>query len=441
MPSRIAISLLLALASASGLAVETTPVGAERAGNVDGTIPAWDGGLTQAPGGDDPLRHEVDPFPDDRPLVIVSPAELARHEALLSDGQRELFRRFPGTWRMAVYPTRRSAAYPAWVYDAIQRNAEIAAATPEAMAAVRLTRVTSPFPAPRSGEEVVWNHVLRWRGMRVSRHEGIAAVTARGRYVAMWVVQDIAFPYGLPWGVRRGRFENVVIAGKSKVLLPAQQTGLGVLVHETLDQSRDPRKIWRYLPGLRQVTRDPQPSYLLPSLLSDGLTIGEDYDLFVGPADRYEWTLRGKRELYVPYNAYRLHSSALRTDDIVGKRHLAPEHLRYELHRVWVVEGTPKVDPRRHVYGRRVFYVDEDTWQILVADTYDVAGALIRVAEAHPVIAYRVPVPYTTLIVHYDFANGRYLVEGLDNRREPVRFREDIDSREFTPNALNYYVR
>ena len=120
--------------------------------------------------------------------------------------------------------------------------------------------------------------------------------------------------------------------------------------------------------------------------------------------------------------------------------HLNPEHLRYELHRVWEVEAVLKADAR-HIYGRRVFYLDEDSWQIAVADSYDLDGKLWRVNEAHAVNFYTVPVLWSTLEVFHDLQQERVLINGLDNRRRPHRFLNTGDPREFSPNALVYYLR
>jgi len=150
--------------------------------------------------------------------------------------------------------------------------------------------------------------------------------------------------------------------------------------------------------------------------------------------------LKGKKELYIPYNAYRIHAQGLAVDNIVGKRHINPELARYELHRVWVVEGTLKPG-MKHIYGRRVFYIDEDSWQIAVADNYDLEGKLWRTSEAHALNYYEVPVQWSTLEVYYDLEKQRYLVSGLDNSRNPYQFSDTADPREFSPNALNYYIR
>ena len=136
-------------------------------------------------------------------------------------------------------------------------------------------------------------------------------------------------------------------------------------------------------------------------------------------------------------------NSLLKIDDIVGEDHINPDHVRYELHRVWVVEGTLKTDKgsKDHKYSRRVFYVDEDSWQIAAADNYDEDGQLWRVSEGHMINYYQVPTPWYTLRVYHDLKSERYLVHGLDNQRREPSFDDDINVRSFGPNALDYYVR
>ena len=180
--------------------------------------------------------------------------------------------------------------------------------------------------------------------------------------------------------------------------------------------------------------------YDFPSPNSDNLRTVDEFELFFGAPDRFHWTLKGKQELYIPYNAYRLHSGEYGYTDILLRSHINPDLARYELHRVWVVEG--KLKPgEQHIYSRRVFYLDEDSWQIAVADNYDKDGKLWRTSEAHALNYYEVPVQWSTLEVFYDLKVQRYLVNGLDNSRNIYRFSEHADPKEFSPNALLYYIR
>ena len=173
--------------------------------------------------------------------------------------------------------------------------------------------------------------------------------------------------------------------------------------------------------------------------------------MYNGSPVLFNWELLGKKELYIPYNAYRLHSEQLTASDILKRHHINPDHARYELHRVWVVEGTVKVARRNpnahslakrgHLYARRVFYVDEDSWQIAAADNYNHKGQLWRVSEGHMINYYNLPAAWYTMEVYYDLLQKRYLVNGLDNERRAPRFDQTINPRLFGPNALDFYVR
>ena len=159
--------------------------------------------------------------------------------------------------------------------------------------------------------------------------------------------------------------------------------------------------------------------------------------MFSGATDRYDWKLVGKKEMYVPYNSYKLHSDSLRYKDILTPLHINPDHLRYELHRVWVVEATLKKGAR-HVYKRRTFYIDEDSWQILLMDQYDNRDQLWRVSEGHVINYYDVPTLWTTLEVHTDLQAGRYLAIGLNNEDAMHDFSVKLTPANFTPAALRH---
>ena len=420
---------------------QLTPVGAERAGNAAGTIPPWEGGITMPPAAYVAGKHEVDPFAEDAPLYTITADNLATYADKLSPGQQALLRAHPDSWYLQVYPTRRSASYPDWVYKAVQDNARTATLLTAGKGGVAGANVSSPFPVPASGVEVVWNHNLRWRGIRVQRSFGQAAVTRRGHYTVTLQLQDFAFPYAAhPGDAMRTEFPNLLLALKTKTIEPGLISGDGGLVLEPIDQTDEPRMSWTYNHNLRRILRAPYIANAYPAANTDNLRTVDEFDMFNGSPAEYDWELQGKQELFIPYNAYRIHAQDLGYSDIVKPQHINPELARYELHRVWVVEGTLKPGVQ-HIYGRRVLYVDEDSWQISVADNYDLEGNLWRTSEAHGLNYYTVPVHWSTLEVYYDLEALRYLVSGLDNRRNPYRFTDSADPREFSPNALNYYIR
>jgi hypothetical protein len=254
-------------------------------------------------------------------------------------------------------------------------------------------------------------------------------------------LQDFAFPYAAhPGDELRTKFPNMLLALKTKTIAPGLISGDGGLVLEPIDQTHEPRKSWTYNRNLRRILRAPYIANAYPAADTDNLRTVDEFDMFNGSPAEYDWELNGKQELYIPYNAYRIHAPDLDYDDIVKQQHINPQLARYELHRVWVVEGTLKPG-MKHIYGRRVLYVDEDSWQISVADNYDLEGNLWRTSEAHGLNYYEVPVHWSTLEVYNDLKEQRFLVSGMDNRRNPYRFTDSADPREFSPNALNYYIR
>ncbi len=414
------------------LGADLTPLGAEKSGNQEGTIPAWDGGITMSPAGYEPGDHHPDPYADDEVLFTITAENLSHHTDKVTPGHQAMLMTYD-TFKMKVYPTRRSASFPQRIYDA----------TREVAATAELVRGGNgvagsingiPFPIPTSGLEVIWNHLLRFRGDRVTRNIGQATPTRGGRYTLVKFLDEFIVRYSHA-GVTEEELANKLAFFKQKVLAPARLSGGILLVHETLDQVAEPRSAWSYNPGQRRVRRAPNVAYDNPGTASDGLRTTDNFDMFSGATDRYDWNLVGKQEMYVGYNSYKLHSDALKYEDILTPLHINPDHLRYELHRVWVVDATLK-EGARHLYKRRTFYFDEDSWQILHVDQYDNRDQLWRVSEGHVINYYEVPTLFTTLEVHTDLQAGRYLAIGLDNEAPMYDFSSQVTTADFTPGAL-----
>lgn len=219
------------------------------------------------------------------------------------------------------------------------------------------------------------------------------------------------------------------------MVAPACLAGNVLLVHETIDQVKEPRRAWVYNAGQRRVRRAPQVAYDGPGTAADGLRTTDNFDMYNGAPDRYDWELVGKKELYIPYNSYKLDEKGLKYNDIIKAGHLNPDYTRYELHRVWVVEAKLKKGTR-HVYARRTFYIDEDTWQAGIIDQYDGRGSLWRVSQAYTMNYYESMVPWYAAEAIYDLNSGRYLVIGLENEeKEGVTFRS-FTKADFNPNSL-----
>ncbi|TQF70903.1 DUF1329 domain-containing protein [Pseudoalteromonas luteoviolacea] len=414
---------------------DLSPIGAEIAGNTDGSIPAWTGGITKPPANFKPGMHHPDPFADDKVLFTIDKNNLDKYKDNLSPGQIALFETYPDTFKMNVYPTRRSAAYPQFVYDATKKYASTAELI-EGGNGIKNTAIGIPFPIPKNGLEAIWNHLLRYRGLSIARNGGQAMPTASGSYNIIGFDEKLLVKYSDPNATPEElQKSNVLFKFKQKVTEPARLAGTALLVHETMDQILTPRQAWTYNTGQRRVRRAPNVAYDAPGTASDSLRTTDDFDMFNGSPNRYNWTLKGKKEMYIPYNSYKLHSDSLKYDDILKAGHINPEHVRYEKHRVWVVEANLK-EGTRHIYKKRVFFIDEDSWQIHVADLYDNRDQMYRVAMAHGINYYDVPTHWSTLDVYHDLNSRRYLAIGLDNEEEMYDFTQSFQDNEFTQSAL-----
>lgn len=438
----ISLSLFLAAAApaavseaeASRLGKDLTPLGAEVKGNAEGTIPDWTGGITTPPAGYRPGAHHLDPFAADQPLYTITSANAAQYESKLTAGQLAVLKAHPG-YKLVVYPTRRSASNPQRIYDATRQNATVARLTAGGNGIANAT-VGIPFPIPQSGIEVLWNFLTRYRGVAAVRYIDQAAVERGGGYQLVKLEDEFLFNYARP-DITAKELEtgNTLVYFRQAVTAPARLAGTILLVHETVDQVKEPRRGWVYNVGRRRVTRAPNVAYDNPGTAADGQRTSDQFDMFNGAPDRYEWTLVGKKEIVVPYNSYRLHSDKVKVSEILKPLHINQDLARYELHRVWVIDAKLKAGTS-HLYSRRTFYIDEDSWQLLAADQYDGRGQMWRVSEAHSINYYDAQVFWSTLEVHIDLQNGRYLAIGLDNENKMYDFTIKRTPADFTPDSL-----
>jgi len=422
-------------ADAAKLKTELTPVGATRAGNADGSIPAWTGGITKPVAGYVKGDHHADPFAADQVLFTITAKNLEQYKDNLTPGQVKLFETYPETFKMNVYPTRRSASMPQSVYDAIADNATKAKLILGGNG-ISNAVLGIPFPMPKTGLEVIWNHITRYRGVNVELHASQAAPTQSGDFTLMEMKTNLKFKYTEP-GMTAEKLtkDNVIFKFKQVTVQPAKLAGTALLVHETLNQDDEPRKAWTYNTGQRRVRRAPNVAFDTPGTATDGLRTTDDFDMYNGSPSRYNWKLVGKKEIYIPYNSYKLHAKGVDYADLIQPGHINQDYVRYEKHRVWKVEATLK-EGMRHTYKKRVFFIDEDNWQVSVADIYDNRDELYRVAMAHELNYYEIPASWSTLDVYYDLQARRYLAQGLDNNSKMYNFDAKLSDKKFTKSAL-----
>ncbi len=420
---------------AQRLGRDLTRFGAEQAANEAGTIPEYTGGLPRKGqvAGEVPANPQIEA---EKPLFTISAANMAEYEEQLSEGHKTLLQRFPESYRMNVYKTHRTVSWPEHILEAAQRNA----------VETRLIGTDSvknaihgiPFPIPTVGAEVIWNHKTRWRGYSVRRYNNQVIAQPDGSYQISKLIEDVKFPYTNV--DHNGTSSDFLLYYLSEILAPPRNAGQLLLVHETADQSAEIRNAWLYNPGLRRVRRAPNVAYDNPYEGTDGNQFNDQVDMYNGALDRYRWRLVGKKEMYLPYNSYRIGSPKITYDKIVAPHHINPELPRFELRRVWVVESELR-EGTSHTFGRRTFYVEEDSWAINSVDCYDRRGVLYKLQEAHQVFTQNVQAVGGVPEVIYDFQSGRYFMTALANEDKPNDFSVSYDDRYFMPRSLRKKAR
>jgi hypothetical protein len=421
-------SAKLSDAEVARLGADLTPMGAEKAGNKDGTIPAWTGGLCAAPAGWTPEKGYVDPFPGDKVKFTITKANVAQYKDNLTPGTLAMLAKYDN-FKMPVYETRRTACYPQSVYDEVKSFA-----TKIELQGFGISggRSAVPFPIPKSGMEALWNHQQRYLGGGIEREYHSFPVRGNGDFYKVGAHEFRIFNANLDQPQ-----DNLLLGFLSYFTSPATLEGTVFLVHEPLDQVKQSRAAWIYNAGQRRVRRAPDLAYDNVNDGTEGMRVTDEFDAWNGAPDRYDWKLVGKKEVYIPYNSYKLSNKALKYEkDIIRKNSPNPDLMRYELHRVWEVEGNLKAGSK-HIYGKRVFFLDEDTWTVVYQDAYDTRKQLWRVS-IHPLIQfYDAKVPWYRANIYHDLNNGNYLLSLLDNEvKQPWKFGVKGKWADFQPDAL-----
>lgn len=419
-------------ADVSDLGNSLTPVGAERAGNVDGTIPAWTGGdITPVPGWT-PGSPRVDPYGHEQKTFSIDATNVDQYADKLSPGQVSIIKRYDG-YRMDVYPTHRSCGYSQEIYDATKAN--IGRAKLSEKGGILEGHGGFLFPLPENGLQVMANYRTGFNGKHthLTVHNTVTQ-SGGGFYHGIGVV-DTYSPYYEP-NAREidNRYMTKFIY---KQTAPAANVGGIIMTLQPYDASNES---WVYIPGLRRVKKAPTANYDTPGL-DDIRTFDQTY-MYNGLPDRYDWKLVGKQELYVPYNASRLRTENLDIANLIQDKYPNRDLARYELHRVWVVEATVKAG-WRNSFSKRVFYIDEDTWIPLVADLYDTKGNLWRFQENHIFMAPEMPGCVSAADFYHDLNADRYIADNLVVKSADANYRAEniVDNSFFTPDAMRRYGR
>ena len=412
-----------------------TEFGAQKAANADGSIPAYTGGVKDLPVPADFVPGSgryPDPFKDDKPTESITKANAAKYTDQLTPGTKALFERFPN-FRIDVYKTRRTMAYPDWVL----KNTVSCATTAKLVGKIKGDGVEGayaclPFPIPKDGYEVMWNQALRYQGVRTDFRFRTMFVDESGHKTLMGD-QETKFMY--PYYDRSSTKLNDAYfhLGYTSFFGPSSQVGQLYLSKNSINFADQDDTTWIYMPGQRRVRVAPELKYDTPMAAIGGTLLSDEIGGFEGRMDRFDFKLMGEKEIIVPYNNYRAYQST----DLVGDKFANPDVVRWEKHRVWVVEATLKPG-QRFVYSHRTYFVDEDTWLIVAYDAYDQSNALYRASYTLSIVPYDKPRVGQPIQVVYDLTKGNYAViaEQAYPGAHMVPYDELPNQAYYTPQAL-----
>jgi hypothetical protein len=361
------------------LGTSLTPMGAERAGNADGSIPAWTGGLTgPALPADKPVVRPV--FTGEAPLYEVSQSNMAQYQALLTPGTQQMIKQFG--FSLKVFPTHRTAAAPQFVYDNAAKNVTRAKLDP---AGGRLGFTGAyggpPFPIIDTsdplvgGAQLIWNHLTAWNDSAYNTTFVPSYVMIRGHLtLAGGGPVRFVYPYYDPDGTVED-FDGYYSKLHVYYAAPASDVGQEQLVWHSTNVNVNPDIVWTLLNGQGRVRKAPNEAFDTPNPAANGISNLDESSVFYGNPSQYDWRYIGKQEMLVPYNCNDMHAHT--AQELMLPHFLNPDIVRWEKHRVWVVEAT--LHPgAQNVNARRRIYIDEDSWYALLGEAYDRDGNMVK---------------------------------------------------------------
>ena len=436
----LAVTLVLACASvtfakvspdeAKQLGTTLTKVGAEMAGNAAGTVPPYTGGMTTLPANFDPASGKrPDPFANEKPLFSINAKNMGEYADKMTEATKGLMKKYPD-FRIDVYPTHRSVAFPEYVLDATAKNA-VTAQTTDGGLGIKNAMSGVPFPIPKDGYEAMWNHLLRFDGVADEYKFNNYYITSSGRKImsAAGIIHE-EFPYYNKDNPDTETYQRF----KVNYTEPARRNGEALMVVDPVNTAKNSRVAHQYLPGQRRIKLAPDIAFDTPNPGSAGMMTYDDVWVFNGSMERYDFKLIGKKELYVPYNAYKMVYQT-KSADLALPHYLNPDKVRWELHRLWVVEATLKPG-KRHIYSKRTFYLDEDSWAALASDEYDARGQLFRASFDAFTYSYDAQAPFNAAIFSYDLIANSYNLQIHLGDGGFLRYTAPYPKTEWSPESL-----
>ena len=419
---------------AARLGRDLTPMGAVMAGNADGSIPPWDPAGTQPPANFVPGSDiYVNPYADEKPLYTIDSSNWQEYADVLTPGTKAMFEKFGADgYKLNVYPTHRGTIRPDWVYANNAKNATGANLTADGQK-IEGNLPGVPFPIPQAGIEVMWNHMVRYAEEFAMEYD-VYYVGANGKPVLSTTASSSSvYPmYATPdQVVGDTAWTKLRINYKA----PARRAGEILLVHEPgADYTEGKgRKAWQYLVGQRRVRLAPAVSFDTPNPAVAGTSTYDDAFVYNGSPERYNWKLIGKQEMIIPANCYEFVFEK-KVEDLLKEKFLDPEAIRYEKRRVWVVDSFLR-EGSRHLYSRRTFYLDEDSWVAVSGEMYDGRDKLWRIQYNYTTNLYDRKSGFGSAYGAYDILQNIY---NLNGKPIPGKFKNGVSQGDkyFTPKGL-----
>lgn len=397
------------------LGKQLTCMGAEKAGSPAGVAEYTGKWLGATPGvTQEANRLPSDPYASEKPLYVITAANLAQYADKLSEGQKAMLRKYPNSFRMPVYPSHRDFRYDDAICQVIAKNAADAELAADGLSVTNGHMGANPFPFPKSGLELLWNATQPAMTYVEYRDSDLAIVYPNGSITwgaqKVWVLARANDPQ-----LRGKPHEGIAVMARAATLLPEREKGVMTRVIDKFSMEKEARLAWQYIPATRRVRQAPGFGFDMPMASSANTLTIDDARIFNGSGERYDWKLLGKREIYIPYNNYRLESRAVGENkyaSLLTPNHENPDLMRWELHRVWVLEAKLK-EGYRHLYPHRVFYIDEDSWLFTMADTYDAQGRIWKFNWLNNVYQPGPNVFNQFSAFYHDLSSGAYTVYDL----------------------------
>lgn len=397
-------------ADVARLGHDLTPAGAVKAGNKDGTIPEFSGVSKPLPGWSfGKVRADYWQYKSEKPLFIIDASNVDKYADKLTPGQIQMLKQVKG-YTMPVYPSHRECGLPEAVEQNTKDGVLKASIATNGWSLQNATLPGVPFPIPETGIQVMWNWLVGYQGAASEYESGYTYVSPRPGSSNPIITRYSQLTY-YPWG-KTGQHTPQDDGGMQSGVYylytePAALAGQGTIQRYYFSEPSD---TYYYFTGQRRVRRLPAYSYDAPLIGYENQYPADISFVFFGNPDRFDWKLIGKKEVYIPYDTLGMQKFDAKLSDVTDANFVNSSVRRYELHRVWEIEGTVKAG-MRHSTPKKTLYVDEDSWMIAVGDDYDAQGKIWKAKENYIAPEWDLGSCVPVSAVYNDLISGRYILD------------------------------